>query len=112
MLRGLVLLILAIVLAIPLGWGLWAGAAWIRYGHPARKAVGDRAITRFLPHCEVAERHERIVPADPATVFHAAQTFSLEQSPVIRSIFRAREILFREPRTAGGPASLPLVTMA
>jgi hypothetical protein len=112
MLRRLVLLLVVAALAIPLGWGLWAGAAWLRYGHPDRAALEDAAITRFLPRCEVAERHERIVEATPAAVFRVAQTFSLEQSPVIRSIFRAREALFGEPHKIESPTSLPLVTMA
>lgn len=112
MLVRLLLLLSALFLVFLLGWGLWAGAAWMRYGHPVPGALADTALTRFLPGAEVAEHQERLVDSPPQLVFHSARQFRLEDSPVTRAIFRSREFLFREPHRSGGPIALPLVTMA
>lgn len=112
MLRLSFLALVLILLAFIVGWALWAGVAWTRFGHPAQAAPADSDVTRFLPNPEVAEHQERIAQSPPAVVFRSAQRFRMEDSPVIGSIFRVREILFREPHETGGPTRLPLVTMA
>ena len=110
LLRFIALVILLIPCAIAIGWACWAGAAWLRYDHVPARNDHDPLMARLMPRCEVVERHERIVAASVKTTFRAARAFRLEDSPVIRAIFRAREGIFSVPR--GHQLDQPLVEMA
>lgn len=69
-------------------------ATWFRYGRPAGK--GDDSPTlldTFLPTYEVRERHATRVAAPVAMTYAAAREMDLMQSPVVRTIFRGRELL-------------------
>jgi hypothetical protein len=111
--RKLVFLAIAFLLVtvcVAAGWEVWAAVAWGRYGH-YRLAHGDPVMTRFMPQYEVAERHERIVAAPPSVVFQAIGTSRLEDSRIIRSIFRGRELIFGQPAgvRAAQPSFLQLI---
>jgi hypothetical protein len=63
-------------------------------------------LDRFMPEYEVAERHHIVVGASADATFAALLDMDLEDSPVIRAIFKARELLLgadarAEPRTRG-----------
>jgi hypothetical protein len=79
------------------GYALYAGAAWLRYGHPARPHPEevDPLLDRFLPWYDVVERHHIRVAAPPAITLAAAAEMDLSQSMVVRSIFKARELVLR-----------------
>lgn len=79
------------------GWAAWAGVTGLRYGHADAGPAPDPLLAPFMPRFEVAERHERIVAASPASALHAVQHVRLEDSPVVRAIFRARELILRVP---------------
>lgn len=101
--RGLRVLRLTLIAlgASVLGWLAWAGASWVRYGHGAHTtAVGSEA-RRFLPDYEVEELFETRVDAPASLTFAAAESMSLNSSPLIRGIFRTRELLL------GGASSRP-----
>jgi hypothetical protein len=100
----LAITLLVVPICFAAGWGMWAAVAWSRYGH-IRLAHVDSLMTRFMPKYEVAERHERIVAAQPSVVFQAIGTIHLEDSRIIRSIFRGRELIFGQP--AGVRAAQP-----
>jgi hypothetical protein len=85
------------------------GVAWLRYGRAATAhgPEADPLLDRFMPQYEVVERHHIRVfaPAD-ATLAVAAET-SLEQSPIVHAIFKARELLLGStPGSRPHPAGL------
>jgi len=85
-----VLLVLGVFL---LGWVVWAAVTWIGYGHGARTAALDGEARRFLPDYEVEELFQARINAPASVTFAAAESMSLNASPLIRGIFRARELL-------------------
>lgn len=107
--RG-VLVLLAVPAVVALGWATWAGVTWARYGHTSDPVRPDTLLASFLPRFEVAERHERVVAASPATVFRAVESFRFEDSRVVRTIFRGREAILSQAG-APSPKPLPLIEM-
>ncbi len=84
------------------GAGLTAGAygayvisAWYRYGRPSASSCEDedQALDCFMPQYDVVERHHVRVKAPAAVTFAAAKEMDLYQHPVIRAIFKARELI-------------------
>lgn len=74
----------------------YAAVTWCRYGH-VQKASGrrDQLLDRFMPVYDVVERHHIRVDAPAATTLAAAREQDLFRLPLVRAIFRAREILLR-----------------
>jgi hypothetical protein len=69
--------------------------SWYRYGRIRRPADGgerDPQLDLFLPDYEVVERHTVRVAAPAETTFAAACSLNLLQTPIIRTIFNAREL--------------------
>jgi hypothetical protein len=64
-------------------------------------AAGDELLDRFMPACEVRERHETRVKAPADVTFAAARAVELGRSPLIRAIFRGRELLMGSTARAG-----------
>lgn len=91
-----------------IGYLSLAATAWARFGHPprARPDEADDLLDRFIPSYEVVERHCVRVSAPAAVTLHAARNASLDQSLLVRGIFKAREVaLGAEPsgtRPEGG----------
>ena len=77
------------------GYVTLAALAWSRYGRitPARPDEVDDLLDRFMPHYEVVERHQIGVAAPAAITLQAAKSGTLDESLLVRSIFRARELL-------------------
>jgi hypothetical protein len=98
--------------ALGLAAGTYAGYAaitWLRYGHPASATTDDAdpLLDRFMPVYDVAERHHVRVDAPADIVFAAASEQDLMALPVVRAIFKARELLLNsEPDTAARPHGL------
>lgn len=72
---------------------------WIRYGRVAKHGEPATLLDRFLPECEVLERHQTRVEAPAHATYAAARAMDLNRSPVVRAIFRGRELLMH-----AGPA--------
>lgn len=68
-------------------------------------------MTRFMPRYEVVEQHQRDVAAPAAATFRAVQSFRLEDSGIIRSIFRAREMMLSQ-QSADSAFSPPFLQLA
>lgn len=70
-------------------------AAWTRYGKPAppRADEHDPWLDRFMPDYDVVERHQMRVHAPAELVLDAAKDARLRASPLVRAIFRARELV-------------------
>ncbi|MGZ7073915.1 MAG: hypothetical protein ACXVKL_15860 [Candidatus Angelobacter sp.] len=86
----------------------YVGFTWLRYGktvHRTSSLDDDALLNRFMPVYEVAECHQVRVAAPAEMTLAAACESDLQQSPIIRSLFRGRELLLgsgrhakREPR--------------
>jgi hypothetical protein len=73
----------------------YVGIAWLRYGHPEPPNTddADALLERFMPIYDVAERRHIAVAAPADVTFIAACEADLMQSPIIRAIFKARELV-------------------
>ena len=73
----------------------FVGAAWLCYGHPVPPANGeaDPLLDVFMPNYDVAERHQIAVATSADVTFGALMDMSLDQSPIVRAIFKGRELL-------------------
>src|SRR5690242_10650781 len=76
-------------------YGVLAATAWLRYGHAARSGPddADALLDRYMPAYDIVERHHIAVAADADLTFATASTMDLNQSWVVRAIFRTREIV-------------------
>lgn len=90
----------ALVAAAAAGYAAYVGVTWYRYGHASRPvgSESDPLLDRFIPEYEVAERHRIRVDAPAGITFAAAKETSLEESRIIRTIIRAREVILGSPR--------------
>jgi hypothetical protein len=62
--------------------------------HLATDSAG-RLIERFMPRADHRARHETVVRAPADLVFDTACDFDLQSRPLVRAIFRLRELVFR-----------------
>ncbi len=76
-------------------YAIYAGATWLRYGRSRRAAADDALLDRFMPAYEIVEQHGIRVNAPADVTFAAACDTSLEDSAIVRAIFRTREMLMR-----------------
>jgi len=76
-------------------YAAWVGVAWLRYSHaaPALPEDVDAFLDRFMPEYQVAERHHIRIAAPADVTFGALMEMDLEDSPIIRAIFKGRELL-------------------
>src|SRR5688500_12990821 len=91
----------------PLRWlGIGAGAAagayaayvaltWRTYGKALRPRPeeADALLDRFMPDYEIVERHHVRVGAPPEATLAAAGALDLVDAPLVRAIFKGRELL-------------------
>jgi len=88
-----------------------AATAWCRYGRVADRSAGDDAdalLDHFMPDYEIVERHHVGVAAPADVVLAAASEMFLERSPIIRAIFKARELVMRS-RPSRAPDTRPFL---
>jgi hypothetical protein len=82
-------------------------ANWLRYGHvePARGDAADPLLDRFMPEPEVADRHAVDIEAPADITMAAAKQMQLDDSRIVRAIFKARQLIMRGsmPDEAAGP---------
>ncbi len=78
-----------------LAYAAVVAAAWRRYGRPGRPAAteDDPLLDRFMPAYDIVERHHVHVRAPAALALAAAKDLKLFQQPLIRAIFKGRELL-------------------
>ena len=93
----------------------YVATAWARYGDPARPdpEAADPLLDRFIPTYDVAERHHIQVRAPAEITLAAACEMDLNASPIVRAIFKAREVLLgAEPEPAMRPRGIVALTTA
>jgi hypothetical protein len=86
---------------------------WLRFGHAAAAGpeAADPLLDRFIPVYDVAERHQIHVAAPPDITFAVACEQDLMALPVVRAIFKAREMLLgSDPETLAHPGGLLALT--
>jgi hypothetical protein len=92
-----------------MGYAAVVGTTWFRYGHVTSPTPDeqDPLLDQFMPEYEVAERHHVRVAAPAAFTLSAAADMDLQQSRIVRAIFKARElVLGAEPDAATQPKGL------
>jgi hypothetical protein len=76
-------------------YAAYVANAWRTYGEPPspRADERDELLDQFMPAYDVVERHRIRVSAPAAAVFDAACEQDLQQSGLVRAIFRTRELV-------------------
>jgi hypothetical protein len=95
------------------GYAALAALAWLRYGHAQRSSVNDRddLLDRFMPTYDIVERHHIRIDAPAAVTLAAAGEQDLFNLPVVRAIFRTRElVLGARPDDGSQPRGLLAAT--
>jgi hypothetical protein len=95
-------------------YGAYAAVSWYRYGRIRRAGRHqDELLDRFMPAYEVVERHHIRVAAPAALTLQAAREQDLFQLPLVRAIFRTREIVVgATPDQRPQPRGLVAATLA
>jgi hypothetical protein len=78
------------------GYVTYAAVTWLRYGHVIAGIAGgspDPLLDTFMPGYEIVERHQIPVDASADITLAAAREQELLQLPVVRSLFKARELV-------------------
>jgi hypothetical protein len=94
-------------------YGAYVATAWARYGRAAPPNVDDvdALLDRFMPAYDIAERHHIRVAAPADITFAAACEQDLMALPVVRAIFRSREVILgSDPDTAARPRGILALT--
>lgn len=101
----------AVLSGMALAGGAYAAtvvATWWRYGRPpsAEPADQDSLLDGFMPRYETVERHRIDVHAPADVTLAVATRMDLNDSPIVRAIFRTRELVLgavpeRRPRYKG-----------
>lgn len=92
-----------------LGYVSTVGVAWLRYGHASagRAEENDALLDRFMPTYEIVERHHVRVAAPAELTLAAAAESDLQASTIVRTIFKARElVLGADPASTQRPRGL------
>jgi hypothetical protein len=58
-------------------------------------SAGPQRLDRFIPRPDVRERFETVIRAPASLVMEVASHFDLNSVPIVKAIFRLREILMR-----------------
>ena len=92
------------------GYSTYVGLTWYRYGHPryaSRGRKNDPLLDQFMPAYEVAKCQWARVAASADITLAAACDQDLQQSNIVRAIFKGRElILGSEPEKNALPRGL------
>jgi hypothetical protein len=96
---------------LAVGYGVAAGISWLRFGRAKREAR-DKLLDRFLPDFDVVEHHQIRVGAPVATTLAAAENIDPQDTPLIRWIFKARELAMgaHPPAEESGKSLIERVT--
>jgi hypothetical protein len=81
--------------ALGVAYGTYVVWAWLGYGRPrhGQRDEADEMLDRFMPRYDVVERHTIFVHAPAEITLAAAREVRLDESRIVRAVFRGREIL-------------------
>ena len=83
-------------------YGAYVATTWLRYGRPAPPTDSsdrDDLLDLLMARYDVVERHRIAVDAPAAVTLEAARAMDLSSTPVVRAIFRARELIMGAERS-------------
>ncbi len=88
-------------------YAAYAGAAWLRYGHAARPRADedDARLDRFMPVYDVVDRHHARIAAPADVTLGAACRADLFDRPLVRAIFKGRELILGSAPDRRAPVS-------
>jgi len=90
--------------ACGIAYAAYTTAAWYRFGHVYPQGRTDAIADRFMPAYDVREEHHVRVNAPALLTMQSARSMSLNDSALVRAIFKGRELLLRAaPDTASQP---------
>lgn len=95
--RGPMLTIATAGMLLAGAYAAYAAATWARYGNKRAVEPRDALLDRIMSEYEVGVRYSVVVNAPAARTFEAIHHTDFERSPVVRALFRAREMLMRAP---------------
>ncbi len=78
-------------------YAIYAGITWYGYGRMKQQVSGeesDSLLDLYMPEYEVVDRHHLRVAAPAAITFAAACEMNMSKSPIVRAIFKTRELAF------------------
>ena len=92
--NGIVRTLTAGVGVIAGAYSTYAAVNWLRYGRVAQPipAEVDELLDRFMPAYDVVERHHARIEAPADVTLAAAREQDLLRLPLVRMIFKAREL--------------------
>jgi hypothetical protein len=73
--------------------------AWWDYGSRHGDAQLEPLLDRYVPDWEVVEHHEIVVDTPAQLTYAAARRLDFESEPVVRAIFRLRQLVMRSTET-------------
>lgn len=81
-------------------YATYVAVAWFRYGHPAIPVDGDvdPLLDGFMPAYDVVDRHSVMVAAPAAVTLQVASEWDIQESPIVRALFRGRATILRAAR--------------
>src|SRR5688572_30672814 len=85
----------ALVGAAAVSYAALVGSTWLRYGHVDPQAADEKdpLLSVFMPKYDVSERHHVGIAAPADVTFDALMDMNLDDSLVVRAIFKGRELL-------------------
>ncbi len=94
--RRIAKLLLTGIGAAAASYASYVAVTWLRFDRPKRSTKDpDPLLDNFIPIFEAAEHHQIHVAAPPEVTYAAATEMELEKSPIVRAIFKGRELLLR-----------------
>jgi hypothetical protein len=99
---------------ITVPYAAYVASTWYGYGRTGARnsrpeGRAGSLIERFMPACEVAERHEIQVDAPAEYTFAAARDMDVNRSTLVRAIFALRTLPSRWRREPPARSSTPLL---
>jgi len=78
-------------------YAAYVGVTWARYGQVSgpNPDEHDELLDRFIPVFDVVERHHIHIAAPAAVTLEVAQDMNLFDAPIVRAVFRGRELILR-----------------
>ena len=101
--------------AVVAGYAAYAAVTWLRYGRVANGAdprERDALLDDFIPTYDIVERHRIRVAAPADITLAAARDQDLLHVPLVRAIFKAREIAMGATPGEPQPRGLLAATQA
>jgi hypothetical protein len=76
-------------------YATYVAFTWAKYGQAVRPSAPeqDSLLDRYMPRYDVVERHHTRVDAPASVTLEAARNVDLLDEPIVRAIFRGRDVI-------------------